>query len=236
MSTEHSDLVPDANIANLKNQSFSAVHLYAETFNPAYPNGTGNGRTPGYAAAWLDNAVARTKAANVYLIIVLANGDNNVKYNLAYARDFWTVYAARYKDESPGAVSINVDCYKIIRAAAPNTPVLMFTYASLGGGASAAGAVADAQAFSKAVFRNANAKWTNEAIAITDSTDAVTALNKAGYSVVLTEFANTTGACSNRSQHTDLTNGPSGDITDPTVYANRMKAANISFAADPGTR
>ncbi|KXS12137.1 glycoside hydrolase family 5 protein [Gonapodya prolifera JEL478] len=279
-STEWTDAVPAANIASVKaTYGFNAVHLYAETYDPNYP--AAGSKQPGYAASRVDKIVASTKAANMYLIIVLANGSNNGKFNLAYARDFWTFYAGRYAAEthviyeihnepvqwgpsyltstqSPGAVSMMADCYKIIRAAAPSTPVLLFTYASIGGGSSAAGAVQDAQSFSKTVFGNPNQKWTNEGIAIhgywgaQGASDAAKALNQAGYSVVLTEFAAATSPTSpNGGQDTVLTKfmeqqgiswltflhipptGVSGDVTDPTQYANPMKAAGISFAADP---
>ncbi|KXS16408.1 glycoside hydrolase family 5 protein [Gonapodya prolifera JEL478] len=279
-STEWTPAVPAANIANMRNYNFNAVHLYAETFDPKYP--AAGSQKPGYAATRVDQVVAATRAANMYVVIVLANGANNGKYNLAYARDFWTFYAARYKDEthviyeihnepvqwgppyitstqSPGAVSMNADCYKIIRAVAPNTPVLLFTYASIGGGSSAAGAVRDIQSFNAAVFGNANAKWTNEAVAIhgywgaQGASDAAKALNAAGFGVVLTEFAAATSPTSpNGGQDTQLTQfmeqqgvswltflhipptGVSGDVTDPNQYTNRMNAAGVGFDRDPG--
>ncbi|KAJ3336941.1 hypothetical protein HDU93_001861 [Gonapodya sp. JEL0774] len=279
-STEWTPAVPAAQIANMLTYNFNAVHLYAETFDPNYPAGTGN--KPGYAASRVDSIVASTKAANMYVVIVLANSANNGKFSLQYARDFWSFYAKRYAAEthvlfeihnepvqwgppyststqSPGAINMMADCYKIIRSEAPSTPVLLMTYASIGGGSSAAGAVQDLQAFKTLVFNNATHIFTNEAVAIhgywgaQGASDAAAALIKAGYNVVLTEFASATSPTSpNGGQDTTLTKfmeqqgvswltflhipptGVSGDVTDPAQYANPMKAAGISFAADTG--
>ncbi|KAJ3336942.1 hypothetical protein HDU93_001862 [Gonapodya sp. JEL0774] len=280
-STEWTAAVPAAQIANMKNYNFNAVHLYAETFDPKYP-GAGTVNKPGYAASRVDSIVASTKAANMYVVIVLANGANNGKYNLQYARDFWSFYAKRYAAEthvlfeihnepvqwgppyststqSPGAINMMADCYKIIRSEAPSTPVLLMTYASIGGGTSAAGAVADLKTFKTLAFGNANQVFTNEAVAIhgywgaQGASDAAAALIKAGYNVVLTEFAAATSPTSpNGGQDTTLTKfmeqqgvswltflhipptGVSGDVTDPAQYATPMKAAGISWKADPG--
>ena len=65
----------------------------------------------------------------------------------------------------PGRINMEVAAYNAIRQYAPNTPVLLFTYAVFGGTGGASAALTDIQAFNTAVFGNANQVWTNEAVA-----------------------------------------------------------------------
>jgi hypothetical protein len=60
---------------------------------------------------------------------------------------------------------MEVSAYNIIRTYAPNTPVLLFSYAVFGGTDGANAAMQDIHAFNQAVFGNQNAVWTNEAVA-----------------------------------------------------------------------
>ena len=59
---------------------------------------------------------------------------------------------------------MEVAAYKTIRQYAPNTPVLLFTYAVLGDSGGASAALTDIHAFNTNVFGNANAVWTNEVV------------------------------------------------------------------------
>jgi len=52
----------------------------------------------------------------------------------------------------PGAVDMEIDVYRIIRTYAPETPVLLFSYAVFGGKGGAAEALKDIRAFNKAVL------------------------------------------------------------------------------------
>ena len=65
----------------------------------------------------------------------------------------------------PGAINMEAVAYKIIRTNAPNTPVLLFSYSVFGGTGGTSSALTDIQAFNANVFGNANAVWTNEAVA-----------------------------------------------------------------------
>jgi endoglucanase len=138
------------------------VHLYGESFDPSYP--TNGSTTPGYAISRIDSIVASTRDLGLYLVITIGNGAANGNYNKAYITNFWNLYSARYANEThvlfeiqnepvawgppysaanatpPGALDMEVAAFRAIRANAPETPVLLFTYAVLGdsGGASAA--------------------------------------------------------------------------------------------------
>jgi len=120
--------------------------------------------------------VERTRELGLYLVITIGNGANNGNHNAQWARDFWKFYAPRYAKEThvlyeihnepvawgppyssstanpPGAVDMEIDVYRIIRTYAPETPVLLFSYAVFGGKGGAAEALKDIRAFNKAVL------------------------------------------------------------------------------------
>jgi hypothetical protein len=183
-STEWTSASTD--IAMIKGMGFNALHLYAESFDISYPS---NGSTaPGYSVANVDSIVAQTRTNGLYLIMTIGNGAWNGNYNSAYITNFWKFYAARYANEThvlfeiqnepvawgppysatnatpPGGLDMEVAAYRTIRAYAPDTPVLLFTYAVLGDSGGASAALIDIHAFNTNVFGNANATWTNEAV------------------------------------------------------------------------
>ncbi|HEX7617167.1 MAG TPA: cellulase family glycosylhydrolase, partial [Verrucomicrobiae bacterium] len=186
-STEWTSATSWQNIANMKSLGFNAVHLYAESFDPNYPNA--GSTAPGYSAANVDAIVAETRTNGLYLVITIGNGANNGNYNAAYITNFWNFYAPRYANEThvlfeiqnepvawgppysaanatpPGGLNMEIAAYNAIRASAPNTPVLLFSYAVFGGTGGASAALTDIHAFNTAVFGNANQVWTNEAVA-----------------------------------------------------------------------
>lgn len=97
-STEWTTAAPATNVAKMKELGFNAVHLYAEVFDPNYPNPGSN--PPGYAVAEVDKMVAITRTNGLYLIMTIGNGANNGNHNLAWATNFWHFYAPRYANET----------------------------------------------------------------------------------------------------------------------------------------
>ena len=90
--------VPESDLAMIKDLGLNAVHLYAESFDPNYPN---QGSTaPGYAAARVDQIVQETQDLGLYLVITIGNGANNGNYNRQYVEDFWRFYAPRYANDT----------------------------------------------------------------------------------------------------------------------------------------
>jgi endoglucanase len=279
-STEWTGAVPASQIASMKILGFNAVHLYAESFDPSYPT---NGSTaPGYAASRVDQIVAATRTNGLYLIITIGNGANNGNYNAAYITNFWKFYAPRYANEThviyeiqnepvawgppysaanatpPGAINMEVAAYNVIRQYAPNTPVLLFTYAVFGGTGGASAALTDIHAFNTAVFGNANAVWTNEAVAFhgyngwQGTSTAVSSLINSGYPCFMTEYAGGPWGSGHGGLDAEMTSelerlgvswltfqhipptGVSDDITQPDVYSNVVVNAGLSWAPDYG--
>jgi endoglucanase len=267
-------------VAAIKGLGFNALHLYAESFDANYP--ASGSTAPGYASANVDSIVAQTRTNGVYLIITIGNGANNGKYNAAYITNFWKFYAARYANEThvlfeiqnepvawgppysaanatpPGALDMEVAAYKTIRAYAPNTPVLLFTYAVLGDSGGASAALTDIHAFNTNVFGNANAVWTNEAVGFhgyagaNSMSNAVSQIIAAGYPCFMTEFASSvwgtgvggvdpyTVADLERLGVSWLTfqyippTGVSDDVTVPKHFQNIINFAGISWTPDYG--
>ena len=83
---------------SMKDLGFNAVHLYAEVFDPNYPNP--GSTAPGYAVAEVDKMVQMTRTNGLYLIMTIGNGANNGNHNFQWATNFWNFYAARYSNET----------------------------------------------------------------------------------------------------------------------------------------
>ena len=280
-SSEWSDPAPADQIANTRNLGFNAVHLYGECYDINYPDP--GSTAPGYAASRIDGVVAATRDAGLYLVITIGNGANNGNYNLDYVVDFWDFYAPRYANEThviyevqnepvawgppysnpnatpPGAVNMEIAAYNTIRSHAPNTPILLFSYAVPWGSGGAYDALTDIQMFNTAVFGNANAVWTNEAVAIHGysgkdlTAEFAQTMIGFGYPCFQTEFAGEIWGeeWGNFELYTALkmeeTNvswltfqyippwGVSDDITVPKIYKDRVERSGMSWTPDYGT-
>ncbi len=280
-STEWTSATSWQNIANMKNLGFNAVHLYAESFDMNYPNA--GSTAPGYSMANVDAIVAETRTNGLYLIITIGNGANNGNYNAAYITNFWNLYSARYANEThvlfeiqnepvawgppyssptatpPGGLDMEVAAYRAIRANAPNTPVLLFTYAVLGGTGGASAALTDIHAFNQTVFGNQNAVWTNTAVGFhgyagdPNTAIAVSNILNAGYPCFMTEFG--TGTWGWTGGGLDVAavealeslgvswvsfqyvppSGVSDDVTRPDAYVNRVMNSGLSWTPDYGS-
>lgn len=204
-------------IGNIKDLGFNAVHIYAECFDINYPKA--GSTAPGYALAEVDKIVEATREHGLYLVITIGNGANNGNYNQKYVEDFWTIYAKRYADEThvlfevqnepvawgppysskyatpTGAVEMEIAAYRIIRKYAPDTPVLLFSYAVPAGKSGANDAMKDIRIFNEAVFGDENAVWTNEAVGFHGysgwkaASEFVACMIEEGYPCFMTEFA-----------------------------------------------
>lgn len=278
-STEWTSAAPESEIAKIKDLGFNTVHLYAEVFDLDYPTPPGN--TPGYAVAEVDKMVQRTRDLGLYLVMTIGNGANNGNHNYQYAVDFWNFYADRYADEThvifeihnepmawgpsyltgttpPNTMAMEIAAYNAIRTHAPDTPVLLMSYAVLGGGGGASAALSDIQYFNQQVFGNPNTVWTNEAVGFhgyagwEGTSEAVADLIAAGYPCMMTEFAASDwgsqaggidvemvselerlGVSWNCFQYIPPS-GVSDDVTDPAAYSARIERAGLSWTPDYG--
>lgn len=278
-STEWTTAAPEHEVARIKELGCNTVHLYAESFDPNYPN-TGS-TAPGYAVAEVDKFVQMTRDLGLYLVITIGNGANNGNHNRQWAVDFWNHYAPRYANEThvlyeihnepvawgpsyltgttpSGALDMEVDCYNAIRAAAPNIPVLLFTYAVLGETGGANAALTDIHEFNQRVFGNPNAVWTNEVVGFhgyagwKGTAQAVEALLAAGYPCMMTEFIGADWG-SGEGQDIELTSelermgvswncfltippyGVSPDVTQPEHFKDMVERSGLSWTPDFGT-
>jgi endoglucanase len=280
-STEWTAAAPAANIAKMKELGFNALHLYAEVFSLNYP-ATGS-TAPGYNVAEVDKIVAATRTNGLYLIMTIGNGANNGNHNRAWATNFWSFYAPRYANEThvifeihneplawgpsyltqttpAGTLDMEVAAYQAIRAHAPHTPVLLFSYAVFSGTGGANAALTDIRAFNQSVFGNQSAVWTNEAVAFhgyggwDGTATAVQSLINAGYPCFMTEFGwHRWGTSGGTALEVELTtdlerlgvswltfqyvppSGVSSDVTRPELFKNVVDNAGLSWTPDYGT-
>jgi fibronectin type 3 domain-containing protein len=279
-STEWTSATSSQNIASMKSLGFNAVHLYAESFDPNYPNA--GSTAPGYSVANVDAIVAETRTNGLYLVITIGNGANNGNYNAAYITNFWNFYAPRYANEThvlfeiqnepvawgppysaanatpPGGLNMEIAAYNAIRASAPNTPVLLFSYAVFGGTGGASAALTDIHAFNTAVFGNANQVWTNEAVAFhgyngwQGTSTAVSSLLGSGYPCMMTEYGGGAWGSGTGGLDAEMTSelerlgiswltfqyipptGVSDDVSKPQIYSNIVVNSGLSWSPDYG--
>lgn len=279
-STEWTTAAPQDNVALIKDLGFNTVHLYAESFGPDYP--AADSTAPGYAVAQVDKFVQMTRDLGLYLVITIGNGAYNGNYNYDWVIDFWNFYAPRYADEThvlyeiqnepvawgppysdpgatpPGAIAMEVAAYNTIRAYAPDTPVLLFSYAVLGGSGGANAALTDINAFNTAVGGDPSMIWDNAAIGFhgyagwEGTSEAVAALIAAGYPCFMTEFGDSEWETGQGGfgvmQTSELErlevswlafcyippSGVSDDVTIPEIYKNRVDRAGLSWTPDYG--
>jgi hypothetical protein len=203
-SAEWGDPPPLDEIQSIKNLGCNAIHFYGECFDMDYPNP--GSTSPGYAVSRIDRMVQMTRDEGLYLIITIGNGSNNGRFNYDYIMDFWDFYAPRYKDEThvlyeiqnephawsapypQAALNMEADAYTLIRSKAPNTPVLLFSFAVLSSGPSAVSDI-------RSVSNTASVDWGNAAVAIhgyaghETTTTSLEHILGAGYPCFMTEFA-----------------------------------------------
>lgn len=279
-STEWTTAAPSNEIARVKELGCNAVHLYAEVFDPNWP---ASGNAPGYNVAEVDKIVQRTRDLGLYLVMTIGNGANNGNHNRQWATNFWNFYAPRYANEThviyeihnepmawgpsyltgttpAGTLDMEIAAYRAIRAGAPNTPVLLFSYAVLSGSGGANAALTDIRAFNQAVFGNQTAVWTNEAVAFhgyggwEGTATAVGNLITAGYPCFMTEFGwHRWGTSGGTALEVELTtdlerlgvswltfqyippSGVSAPVTDPALFKDVVDRAGLSWTPDYGT-
>ncbi|MGN6506676.1 MAG: RICIN domain-containing protein [Tepidisphaeraceae bacterium] len=260
LSTEVGTLPARSTLQAIKNYGCNAIHCYAERADYGYPAGS--------KASTLDTLVQWTRDDGLYLVITIGNGG----INDSFMSDFWNFYAGRYANEthviyeiqneavgSPGvsasAIASELNAYNIIRAKAPNTPVLFFSYVAFSSGAKV---IQDINALGSTV------DWTKAGIAFhgygTGAPNATKTclqyVQNAGYPCVQTEFYvwpwgkgnyATLGQGNSIYQDVDETGAferlgcswfsflAVDQVTDDTRFKNRLLNAGILWTPDYGT-
>jgi beta-xylosidase/fibronectin type 3 domain-containing protein len=279
-STEWTSAAPRSSVEAARDLGFNAIHLYAECFDPDYP-ATGS-TAPGYAAAEVDKIVAYTRELGMYVVMTIGNGAWNGDHNIDWVSDFWSFYALRYADEThviyeiqnepvawgpsyssssatpTGAIDMEAAAYNIIRAAAPETPILFFTYAVLGDDGGANAALTDIAALNSAIGQSSSEIWSNAAIGFHGYAGhqatpvAVKRLQDAGYACFMTEFAGSEWGGSANGLDVELAqsleelgiswltfqyippSGVSDDVTVAEHYEDFVNKSGLSWVPDYG--
>jgi len=161
-------------ITNLRSLGLNTLHVYAETWNQGY--------SAGHCQSTIDQLVDWTAQDGLYLILTIGNGTANGSFNSTFAHDFWTFYAPRYATRThvlyeiqneayydfgtnksqpvpANVITFEKDMYNLIRASAPSTPVLFFSYPTF---TDANGVQTDVAALKAQIPA---LSWSNEAIA-----------------------------------------------------------------------
>ena len=280
-STEWTSAPSYNDVELIKELGFNSIHLYAECFNLDYPNP--GSTAPGYAVTEVDKYVQMTRDLGLYLIMTIGNGANNGNYNYDYIVDFWDFYAERYADEThvlfeiqnepvawgppysdsgatpPGAIDMEVAAYNTIRSHAPDTPILLFSYAVFGGSSGANAALTDISIFNSRIRGNTSDIWNKTAVGFhgyagwQGTSEAVEALLAAGYPCFMTEFGSGSWGVNGGGFDVHLASelermkvswntfqyvppwGVSDNVTEPECYKDRVDRAGMSWIPDYGT-
>jgi hypothetical protein len=124
-----------------KQDGLNAVHVYLE--NRMEP--------PGVNAAVADRIVEMTSQAQMYVIFGIGGGTASGTYDLNEVRSFWSFYAARYRDRThvlyeiqnqpelttcgalvqASTIAMENEAYRAIRAAAPDSHVLLLSFGDI---------------------------------------------------------------------------------------------------------
>lgn len=269
-STEWGNPPPLSAIQSIKNLGANAIHHYGEVFNPNYSGVPGPGDEPGYAVNRIDQMVQMTRDEGLYLVLTIGNGGNNGSFNYDYVMDFWSFYAPRYKDEThvifeiqnephawsapypQAALDMEADAYTLIRSLAPDTPILLFSFAVLGSGPAAVADIAE-------VSSAASIDWTKAGVAIHGYAghEATTAsaehILAAGYPVFMTEFGGSDWGNPKHGLDVEMTaqlerlgvswltfqhippNFIASAFTDPAAYYDLVNKAGLSWVPDFGS-
>jgi hypothetical protein len=269
-STEWGNPPPLNAIQSIKDFGANAIHLYGEVINPSYTGVPGPGDEPGYAASRIDQMVQMTRDEGLYLVLTIGNGGNNGSFNYDYVMDFWNFYAPRYKNEThvifeiqnephawsapytQATLDMEADAYTLIRSLAPDTPILLFSFAVLGSGPNAVADIAEVSAA-------ASIDWTNAAVAFhgyaghQSTTTSVEYILSAGYPVFMTEFGGSDWGTAEHGLDVEMTaqlerlnvswltfqhippNFIASAFTDPTAYYDLVNNAGLSWVPDFGT-
>ncbi|MDQ8184331.1 family 43 glycosylhydrolase [Pelagicoccus sp. SDUM812002] len=264
-STEWGEPPPREYLAELKELGLNAVHLYGEVFDPEYPAEGSQG--PGYSASRIDSMVEMTRELGLYLVVTIGNGANNGDYNRDYIIDFWDFYASRYAAEShvifeiqnepvawsppysQSVLDMEVEAYNTIRSHAPDTPVLLMTYAVLSNWNAA---------LSDLSKIHDDIDWSNAAVGFhgyaghEETPPALEKILEAGYPMFMTEF--TTSEWGYSLDHIDLEmtatlerlgiswlnflhvppNFINEAISDPTAYSDIVNRSGLGWVPDYG--
>ncbi|MCH9651788.1 MAG: hypothetical protein K0U98_26405 [Deltaproteobacteria bacterium] len=196
-------------IEGLPSRGINALHVYAEStlFTAAV----------GDNVAGLDDIIARAAASDIYVVITVGGFPLTADWE-QFALDFWTFYGPRYSQHShvifelqneawfecdtssctaqpspSNILDFEADAYRIARTAAPQTPILFFSYAFLHSGS---GVLTDIAGLEQRLSNKGQVgiDWAKAGIAFHGYTGAVTTENALrqvtphGYGLVETEL------------------------------------------------
>jgi hypothetical protein len=197
VSTDISQKLPSkSEVTNIKNLGLNCIHLYAEC--PQIQN-------PGENSKLVDSIVKWTRDNSLYLILTIGGCTQNGQFDSAFVKGFWDIYAPRYKNEThlvyeivnePFSWSAPYDSatlemertsYQIIRNLAPETHILLMSYAN---------AIKDTSIVADVKRLGNSVDWSNASVAIhgygaasKDISNLIQTIKGAGYALTVTEPA-----------------------------------------------
>ncbi|MBN1522955.1 MAG: cellulase family glycosylhydrolase [Spirochaetales bacterium] len=139
-STDWNGALPQRSyFSELRKRNLNTLHLYGESF--------ASGQKAGMYKNQIDTLVRWTREEGFYLVLTIGNLDKNGTYDPDFIKEFWKIYAPRFANEThvvyeiqnepfawqagyaEDVLEMEMDACLQIRKLAPNTPVLLMSYA-----------------------------------------------------------------------------------------------------------
>jgi len=195
ISTDITDNIPSEEaISGIKNLGLNCIHLYAEC--PEF-------NSPGERVNLVDSIINMAGRDSLYVILTIGGCNQNGQFNLDFIKDFWNFYAPRYADKTylifeivnepfswsapydSATLAMEKTIYKIIRSHAPQTHILLMSYAN---------AINDTSIIEDLKQLGDSIDWSNSSIAIhgygTSSEELrhlIHTVKDSGYAITVTE-------------------------------------------------
>lgn len=196
ISTDNSDYIPsEEEIISIKKLGLNSIHLYAEC--------TANSDSAGQKYVAVDSIVNMTERDSLYLVITIGGCGEEGTFDSTFVNEFWNFYAPRYKDKThviyeimnePFAWSAPYDsltllkerrAYDIIRSHAPETHILLMSYA---GALNADSAIQDIKKLGDFDWGNASIASHGYQITSEELKPFLNTFINSGYAITFTEF------------------------------------------------
>lgn len=252
ISTDFTDnIASPSEISAIKFLGLNCIHLYAECAEL---------QAPGDKVALVDSIIDLAEDDSLYVIMTIGGCNRNGEFDSAFVHDFWEFYAPRYAGRphviyeimnEPFAWQAPYDlatlemekwAYNLIRSLAPETHILLMSYASA---VNELSMVEDLDYISDAV------EWDNASLAIhgygtasENTRDLITTVKNSGYAITVTEPEEVANSYLNLAptrvfeeefvSYTHFIN-VTNLVNDPSVYIEILERSELRWEPDFGT-
>jgi hypothetical protein len=252
ISTDVTEIIPSEDeLSGIKSLGLNCIHLYAEC--PQY-------QIHGERVILVDSIINMAEKDSLYVILTIGGCYENGQFDSAFVHDFWDFYAPRYADKTHvifeivnepfswaapyDSITLEMEkwAYNIIRSHAPETHILLMSYAN---------AVNDTSIVSDIRNLGGSIDWSNASIAIhgygalsQDLISFISTLKDSGLVITFTEpesikneYVNLASTRIFEQESVSYAHFVSVQniMNDPLVFKTKIESSEIRWTPDFGT-